>query len=84
MLITLLKDVYIKLYTDKSYIEKFDLCIIYNIKTAYREENCVFTVNKKGRVFIINNNKYNITSITPLLGNNNTHIQNAYKSLYKS
>lgn len=50
-LITLLKTVYIDLYSDKGYIEKFDNDIINNIISVYGEEKCRY--DEKSRTIFI-------------------------------
>ena len=80
ILITLLKAVYIDLYSKEGYIQKFDRDIIRSILTAYGEDKCNY--DKKYRIIYIGKKKIVLPSLPDVV---NSYIkENAYKRLSNS
>lgn len=83
LLISLLKSVYISIYSGKKYLAKFDKDIIENIKSAYGEDKCEYVETSKGRYIVINKTKHTLPDIKPLI-TNTLEIDNSYNSLRKA
>ena len=80
-LITLLRSVYIAIYSDIGYLEKFDKDVINNIITFYGEEQCSF--NENTRIMYVDRKKIvlpPLPNIVYSLKNNN--FERLAKSLY--
>ena len=79
-LINLLKTIYIGLYSDKGYIQKFDQDVINSIITVYGEDKCKY--EDKTRTLFINKNKIVLPELPDVV--NSSIKKKAYKRLANS
>jgi DNA-directed RNA polymerase len=80
ILITLLKSVYIELYSNIRYIRKFDIDVINTIKSAYGDDECQY--DDKIRVIIIGKKKIKLPPLPDYI--ENSEKETIYNSLSKS
>ena len=80
VLIDLLKTVYIDLYSNKGYIQKFDQDIINSIIAAYGDSKCEY--DEKARVIYINKKKIVLPNLPDVITTPNNKL--AYKRLANS